>query len=545
MSLTEALHLKKAFRRLRQDQRDDAWPDVVGHRDYARQLEVNVEHLKDRIGDATSYQASLPLSIDLPKRGFTLRAGTRPRLEDRILYQAVADLLAPHFQAEPCVYSNRLSSNPESPRMFVRGVRLWLQFQDQQAALCREYPHMVETDIAAYFDYINHDLLVRRIDDLFRDRLERAILNDIKVLLKRLWTRWSRSPHRSGIPQVNDPSSFFGNLYLDELDKWMCRRGYVFLRYVDDMCVFVSDEPSARKALADLIVKLREMGLYVVSKKTAVRESDEVLNELGEGRRQIDAIEQGLESGVPDRIEAASRQLESFFDEVVEDADNFNDRHFRYCVNRFKRLAASGLGGDMHSRIIGQVLERLRDMPDATDVFVDYLSMFPEDDRVQASVLDFLEGPYNVYPWQEMHLLELLIRCRISPALLDRTMGLARSIACTSRSHRACAAKALLLWGKNGDYADRREIRSIYYNESSEDVRRTIVVAVQEMQKSERDNFYRSVVGTSHAVNMTAEYIQSLSAPTYHYYNPPPGLELVEFYEDSDDLDDLGSEYFL
>jgi len=544
MSLSEALDLRKAFRRLQQDKRDDAWPDVVGYRDYRREKETNLESLSAKVAVPGSYQASLPLGIDLPKRGFTLRPGIVPLVEDRILYQAIADLLAPHFQAEPCVCSNRLSSNPNSARMFVQGVQQWLEFQDRVATLCGEYPYVVETDIAAYFDHISHDLLLNRIGDLFRDQIDRLLLREAKQLLKRLWSRWSRNRYRFGIPQMNDASSFFGNLYLDELDKWMTRHGYIFLRYVDDMRIFAEDEPSARKALADLIVELRKMRLYVASIKTAIKESTEVLEQLGEGRQRIDAIETELNSRVAERVEGAALLLEQFFTELVDDPEQFNDRHFRYCVNRFKRLRASGLGEEIHARVIDEVLERLKSMPYSTDIFVDYLSTFPEDENVQQSVLEFLESPYNIYPWQEMLLLELLLRSNIGPAFINRAMTIARTAAHRSR-HPACRAKALILWGKNGDYADRREIRELYYDEPRVDVRRAIAVAIQEMQKSERDNFYKNTTSSSEPVRMTSEYVQSLPEPTYHYYNPPPGFELIEFYEDSDDLDDLGSEDFL
>jgi hypothetical protein len=543
MSLSEALDFTKAFRRINQDKRDDVWPDIVGYRDFGRELEANLEDLTSKMTDPGSYQASLPLGIDVPKRGFTLRPGIMPLLVDRIVYQGVADHLALCFQGEPCVYSNRLSG-PESARMFVHGVQLWLEFQDEVARLCGDYRYVVETDITAYFDHISHDLLLSRIDDLFQDHFSREVLRGAKQLLQRLWMRWSTDRYRFGIPQMNYASSFFGNLYLDELDKRMCRQGYEFLRYVDDMRIFAEDEPGARRALADLIVELRKMGLYVSSKKTAIRECAKVLHELEEGRRRIGPIEEGLNSGHAGRIETAASLLEEFFAELVGSPSQFNDRHFRFCVYRFKRHKASGLGGDIHDRVRDEVLERLEHMPHAADIFVDYLSLFPQDERVQASVLEFLEGPYNIYPWQEMLLLELLIRSDISPDLLDRAVARARASARRSR-HPACRAKALVVWGKNADYADRREIRSLYYDEPRADLRRAIVVAVQEMQRRERDNFYRIHASGSDPEKMTAQYIQSLAEPTYHYYSPPPGFELLEFYEDSDDLDDLGDEHFL
>lgn len=544
MSLAEVLELERAFRRVQQDKRDDAWPDIVGYRDYRRELEGNLEQLRVRLATPGSYQASPPLGIDLPKKGFTLRPGTVPLLEDRLLYQAIADALSPHYAAECCVYSNRRCSDPDSRRMFLPGVGLWLEFQDRIEALCAEYAYVVETDIAAYFDHIGHDLLLHRIEDLFASRIDKRVLREMKQLLQRLLRRWSRGGHRFGIPQVNDASSFFANLYLDELDKWMLRHDYPYLRYVDDMRVFAADEPGARRALAELIVQLRSMGLYVASAKTAIRRTAEVLEELGEGRRRMTQIQEELNSGDAQRLEGAAVLVEQLFLELVGEPDRFDGRQFRYCVNRFKKLQASGLAAGIHGRVVDEVLARLASMPYSTDVFADYLSLFPGDSHVQDAVLSFLEGSYNVYPWQEMILLELLIRSDVCPEHSGRVLAVARASTDPSK-HPACRGKAFVLWGKNGDYADRREIRAAYYDESREDVRRAILVALQEMQRGELDNFLQRITRHSGAILSTARYVQSLDRPIYHYYNPPAGYELQELYDDSDDLDDLSSEDLL
>ena len=290
----------------------------------------------------------------------------------------------------------------------------------------------------------------------------------------------------------------------------MLRHGYEFLRYVDDMRVFALSEPSARKALAELIVELRAMGLYVASAKTAIRKTDDVLTELAQGRERIAAIEEEIESQVPERLQKAASMLEVLFLDIINDPDHLNDRQFRYCVNRFKRLQVSGLGGDIHDCVISEVLHRLESMPYSTDVFVDYLSVFPDNHYVQNRVTDFVESPYNIYPWQEMHLLELLVRSNIAPEHCDRILAIARTVARSRLKHPACRAKGFLLCGKNGDYADRRDIRSCFYNEPREDVQRAIMVAIQEMQRGERDYFMRGISSASKSIAMTSKYVRSL-----------------------------------
>jgi len=544
MGSQDNLDLSKAFKRVDSDRRDDAFPDIVGYRDYKKELEGNLKALQERIKDSMKYKADLPLSIDLPKRGYTLRPGLVPLIDDRIAYQAIADLLSKHFKPEPSVYSNKLAGE-NSSQMFIQGVELWIEFQNKVEEYCHEYPFVVETDVTAYFDHINHDLMLSRVSDLFSKVLGEDELKAVKELLRRMLGRWNVGYIKNfGIPQINDASSFMANLYMDELDKWLLSHKFVYLRYVDDIRIFAKNEPEARKSLAELIVKMREMGLYIASGKTKIKKSADVLSELAKGRNQIKEIEAEIDSRNVERMNIAAEKLKSFFVQLVSEPQDFNDRLFRFCVNRFKRLQVTGLGGETHDIVISEVLSRLSIMPESTDIFVDYLSLFTDNEAIQITVLNFLESPHNIYPWQEMLLLELLVRVNIMPQHLLRAKQYANSIISQSK-HPACKARAYVFLGKHGSYAERRDIRSRYLKEVDESTKRAIIVAVQEMRVDERNNFYRGIADESRSINQITGYIQNLPEPTYDYYNPPSPYDVIPEDYDSDDLFDLGSEYFI
>jgi len=74
--------------------------------------------------------------------------------------------------------------------------------------LCSSFPWVVETDITAHFEYIDHHRLLHRIQDIFENKVDADALRASKQLLQRLWGRWSRGK-KIGIPQVNAASSFF------------------------------------------------------------------------------------------------------------------------------------------------------------------------------------------------------------------------------------------------------------------------------------------------------------------------------------------------
>jgi hypothetical protein len=280
------------------------------------------------------------------------------------------------------------------------------------------------------------------------------------------------------------------------------------------------------------------MGLYIASGKTSIKETSVVINELKEKSEQMNLIEIEIKSGSPDRLLIAAQMLQEFITELISRPEKFNDRQFRYCVNRFKRLKVNNLALDSHDSIADDVLNRLTTMPYSTDIFVDYLSLFTDSYNVQVRTIEFLESNYNIYPWQELLLLELLIRVDVLPELHDRALSVCRTIARSNHKHPACRERSFVFWGKNGDYADRREIRSWYHNENQEEIKRAILFAIQEMQVGERNNFLSTASTDSTGLKMAAEYVQSLNNPIYHYYNPPAGFQISESW-DSNDIDDL------
>jgi len=542
MSLVDDINLSKAFKRVDCDRRDDALPDIVGYRDYKKYLSDNISIICERIHVPNQYQTSTPSSIDLPKRGMTLRPGVLPYIDDRLVYQAIVDLLAPHFVPEPSVFSNKLADST-STNLFLPGVTSWIAFQNKVEELCNLYPFVVETDITAYFDHINHDILMSRISDLFKTVFDQTTLYEIKILLSRLWDKWSLGIRKFGIPQINDASSFMGNLYLDELDKWFSLNRLISLRYVDDIRLFAKSESQARKILADTIVKLREMGLYVSSGKTKIQSCKEAMEQLAKGRDIITQIETYLDTKQRIGIQKACELLRDFFLEIIGDNSKFNDRQFRFCLNRLKRIYGTGIALDLQEKAIEEVLKRFITMPEATDVFVDYLSLFPDHDLIHEKVLDFLESHNNIYSWQEMLLIELLIRANLKSKFKKRANQLAFKIS-NSKKHQASVSKAYVLLGKNGTYADRRDIRAKYTWEPREYVKRAIIVSIQEMQSKERKNFYEKIASDSRRVKQTVNYVQSLPEPVYFYYKPPNPYQVQIIDNDSDDLFDLGSEYF-
>lgn len=274
-------------------------------------------------------------------------------IRDRLLYQAIVDFIAPLYEPESSVFSYRLLGE-QSPLMFKPGVEQWKAFQDKVEDFCHQYKWVVETDITAYFEHIDHRYLERRLDDIFPS-VPRSDMRALKLYLKRLLSTWSNGANH-GIPQINFPSSFLGNIYLDEFDKRMVRSNYKYLRYVDDMRLFAVSEADARAKLASVVSELRKMGLYVSPAKTRIVESQQVLDEVDSSKGVLNSIEEAFRTKRRSVIEAIIPILNDFFFSVLNDEHRFRDRHFRFCIYRYRKLKAFGLGGDIHQPIIEAVL---------------------------------------------------------------------------------------------------------------------------------------------------------------------------------------------
>jgi len=546
MNIYDELNFEKAVRRIIKDKRDDPIHDVTQYRDLLSKRQEIFEDLEVNLRDFRKYNSEYGQVTNIPKKGFTVRPAVQPEFIDRILYQALADRFQELFVPEENVYSN-LANKSDSDYMFIDGVKSWIGFQNKIEENCRKYPYVIKTDLTAYFEHVNHKLLNSRIDDLFSKYVEKEYLDGYKILLNKLLKRWG-SPHLNefSLPQINDPSSFFGNIYLDEIDKWLINNKITSVRYVDDIWIFVDSKPKAKKILCDLIVELRYIGLYVSSAKTDILETAKVLENLISRRFLLENIDDDLNSKDIERIGIAANKICDLFNQILDKKEDFDDRLFRYCINRFKKFAASGICEFIHDIAIPQVISRLEFDPVSTDIYSDYLSMFPDDELIQKIIIEFLLSENNIYPWQEMHLLELLIRSNLSNENFKKISYYLRDKSINSHDH-PITRKALVLWGKNGSYADKREIRSLYSQKSELNDKRAILLAIQEMQEKERNNFYQDQKGEKE-INYCVDYIKSLNNPIYHYFNPPEGYDI--FYDDSniddsDDLRDLGSGYFL
>jgi group II intron reverse transcriptase/maturase len=265
----------------------------------AAHLDAVVSGLHQTLLDGT-YQPGLVRRVWIPKSGGGQRGLGIPNVVDRIVQQAVHQVLSPHFEM----------TFHDGSHGFRPGRSCHTAIARAREHLLEGAEYVVDLDLEKFFDRVNHDRLMARLA---------ARIDDKRVLklIRRMLTAGVAMPNgviattTEGTPQGGPLSPLLSNVVLDELDWELERRGLSFVRYADDANIYVGSERAAHRVMAGVVRFIESrLRLKVNATKSAVAKPED-RHFLGFRLRHTDDgdVEVLLSKRSLDRLDEKIREL--------------------------------------------------------------------------------------------------------------------------------------------------------------------------------------------------------------------------------------------
>jgi RNA-directed DNA polymerase len=237
-AVVERGNLKLAYQRVVEN-KGAAGVDGLDITEFKGHLQRHWPTIKARILRG-EYMPQAVRRVDIPKPQGGVRTLGIPTLTDRLIQQALHQVLSPIFEVE---FS-------DSSYGFRPGRNAHQAVKAAQQYVAEGRRVVVDMDIEKFFDHVNHDLLMQKLSQKIDDARVLQLIR--RYLQAGMMAEGISRPRTEGTPQGGPLSPLLSNILLTELDRELERRGHAFCRYADDCNIYVRSKAAGARVMASL-----------------------------------------------------------------------------------------------------------------------------------------------------------------------------------------------------------------------------------------------------------------------------------------------------
>lgn len=282
-------NLKRAYRWI-QSNPDAAYKNHFrdSYGAYAASSEQNIKRLRKRLFNR-NYDPGHASKVYLPKPSGILRPYTLLTVNDQIVYQAcaniIADRLAPKVRSRyfKSVFGH-LYAGKSSKFFYIKWQKGYEAFADSVIDTVNDgYKYVANFDLTSFYDSIDHHALKYFLKELnVENDLIEFLFDCLRLWTSSTWTHVSNIIyHGHGIPQGPLSSGLLSEVILKYIDDKGAQRGSTkYFRYVDDIKIFAKNESVLRQRLVTLDLAAKDVGLFPQSSKVNIRKVTDPTDEI-------------------------------------------------------------------------------------------------------------------------------------------------------------------------------------------------------------------------------------------------------------------------
>lgn len=256
--VTEYSNLEKAYKQVKQNA-GSGGVDGITVKEFGNWFVKNWQTLQKELQEEI-YEPQAVKGIEIPKPKGGFRQLGIPTVKDRVVQQAINQVLQRIY--DPKFSPNSFGFRPN------RNAHQALQKASQIVKSGKS--KVVDLDLAKFFDEVNHQRLLWILGTRIGDKRLLRLIS--KILKTNILKGGMQEQRTKGTPQGSPLSPLLSNIVLDELDQELTRRGLEFVRYADDVQIFVSSKMSAER-VQESVIKFIEckMKLKVNREKSGIK----------------------------------------------------------------------------------------------------------------------------------------------------------------------------------------------------------------------------------------------------------------------------------